>query len=254
MLAVKEFKSNKKKTKPPQPYNEASLLSAMENAGRFVDNEELKEQLKDSGLGTPATRAAIIERLIKVGYVNRKGKSLVPTEKGIKLIAVVPPELKSPETTGRWEKGLSQIARGNMQTDKFMGSIKSYVIYLVKMSQKIDAGVVFTAEKRGSKTSAPKGSLGKCPICSGNVYENTKSFYCSRWRAGCKFTIWKSDFERYAIHLKPEDISKLLSEGKLENVPMALPQTGEKCVGDICMRNDKSGKTDIKNVKRLNPT
>lgn len=254
MLAVKAVKSNKKKTKPPQPYNEASLLSAMENAGRFVDNEDLKEQLKDSGLGTPATRAAIIERLIKVGYVNRKGKSLVPTEKGTKLIAVVPPELKSPETTGRWEKGLSQIAKGNMQTDKFMGSIKNYVIYLVKMSQKIDAGVVFAAEKRGRKTSAPKGSLGKCPICSGNVYENTKSFYCSRWRAGCKFTIWKSDFERYAIHLKPEDIIKLLSEGKLENVSMALPQTGEKCVGDICMRNDKSGKTDIKNVKRLNPT
>lgn len=249
--SVKSVKSNKKKTKPPQPYNEATLLSAMENAGRFVDNEELKEQLKDSGLGTPATRAAIIERLIKVGYVSRKGKSLIPTEKGIKLIAVVPPELKSPETTGRWEKGLSSIAKGNMDTGKFMGSIKNYVTYLVKASQRPNPGVVFAAEKGRGKAYKPKGSLGKCPVCSGSVLENRKSFYCSRWRAGCKFTIWKSDFERYGIHLKGEDISRLLSEGKLENISMILPQTGEKCICDICMRDDKSGITDIKNVKRL---
>ena len=79
----------------------------MENAGRFVEDEELKEQLKEGGIGTPATRAAIIERLIKVDYVQRKGKSLVPTQKGINLIKTVPQELKSPQTTGKWEKGLS---------------------------------------------------------------------------------------------------------------------------------------------------
>jgi DNA topoisomerase-3 len=248
---VKSVKCNKKKTKPPQAYNDSSLLGAMENAGRFVDNEELKEQLKDSGLGTPATRAAIIERLIQVGYINRKGKSLVPTEKGMKLIAVVPPELKSPETTGRWEKGLSQIAKGKMETDKFMGSIVRYVNYLVDQSKTRSTNVVFAAERgRGGKRRA--NSLGKCPVCGGDVLENTKSFYCSRWHGGCKFTMWKSDFERYGIHLTGEQITELLKNGKIESLSMTLPQTGEKCTGDIVMRDDKSGKTDIKNVKRIN--
>lgn len=250
MTTVKSVKCPKKKTKPPQAYNDSSLLGAMENAGRFVENEELKEQMKDSGLGTPATRAAIIERLIQVGYITRKGKSLVPTEKGIKLIAVVPPELKSPETTGRWEKGLSGIAKGNMETDRFMGSIKRYVMYLVNQSKTVNTNVVFAADKKRSR-KAPKGSLGKCPVCGGDVLENTKSFYCTRWRGGCKFTIWKSDFERYAVKLTPEMVSTLLKDGKVEKVPMALPQTGEKCTGDIYLRDDKSGKTDIKNVNRI---
>lgn len=254
---VKSVKSTKKKTKPPQPYNDSSLLSAMENAGRFVEDEELREQMKDSGLGTPATRAAIIERLITVGYIVRKGKSLVPTEKGMKLIAVVPPELRSPETTGKWEKGLSRIAKGKMETDTFMGSIKRYVNYLVEQSKVRSTNVVFAAERnrfgKGKKrnTTAKNKSLGVCPVCGGDVLENSKSFYCARWRGGCKFTIWKSDFEPYGIKLTPEQITELLKNQKLEGLPMTLPQTGEKCTGDICMRSDKSGKTDIKNVKRL---
>ncbi|MBQ3031640.1 MAG: DNA topoisomerase III, partial [Anaerotignum sp.] len=109
----------KKKTKAPTPYTESSLLSAMENAGRFVEDEALKEQMKDSGLGTPATRAAIIERLLTVGYIVRKGKNLIPTEKGMKLIEVVPIEMSSPQTTGKWEKGLSSISKGNMTEEKF---------------------------------------------------------------------------------------------------------------------------------------
>ena len=120
-----------KKTQPPKPYTEATLLSAMEHAGRFVDDEELKEALKASGLGTPATRAAMIEKLISSGYVERKKKSLIPTEKGIRLISIVPPEMKQPETTGKWEKGLTRIAGGELDDKKFMDSIKRYVTYLV---------------------------------------------------------------------------------------------------------------------------
>jgi DNA topoisomerase-3 len=121
----------KKQTQPPKPHTEATLLSAMEHAGRELTDEALKETLKDSGLGTPATRAAIIERLIAVGYVERKQKSLIPTEKGIRLIDVVPRELRSPETTGKWERGLSRIARGEMESSRFMESITRYVYYLV---------------------------------------------------------------------------------------------------------------------------
>ncbi|MCL2287389.1 MAG: DNA topoisomerase III [Firmicutes bacterium] len=121
-----------KKTQPPKPYTEATLLSAMEHAGRFVDDEALKEALKSSGLGTPATRAAMIEKLISSGYVERKKKSLIPTEKGIRLIGIVPPEMRQPETTGKWERGLSRIADGEMDDGRFMESIRKYVTYLVQ--------------------------------------------------------------------------------------------------------------------------
>jgi len=125
-----------KKTQPPKPYTEATLLSAMEHAGRFVEDEALKEALKSSGLGTPATRAAMIEKLISSGYIERKKKSLIPTEKGIRLIGIVPPEMRQPETTGKWERGLSRIASGELDEERFMDSIRRYVIYLVKQADK----------------------------------------------------------------------------------------------------------------------
>jgi len=131
-VTVKDAEVLHKKTSPPKPHTEATLLSAMENAGRLVDDEALKEALKESGLGTPATRAAIIEKLISSGYVQRVKKSLTPTEKGIRLIGLVPPEMRRPETTGKWERGLTRIANGEMDEKKFMESIKRYVAYLVQ--------------------------------------------------------------------------------------------------------------------------
>ena len=130
-------KSMAKKTTPPKPYTEATLLSAMENAGRFVEDEDLKEALKASGLGTPATRAAMIEKLISSQYVTRSKKNLVPTPKGMKVISLVPKEMKAPETTGKWEKGLTRIAQGELDPEKFMASIQRYVGYLVQEANKI---------------------------------------------------------------------------------------------------------------------
>ncbi len=162
VLAVK---SSRKKTQPPKPYTEAGLLSAMENAGRFVDDEALREQLKENGLGTPATRAAIIERLLKVGYIRRQGKNLLPTEKGERLMEVVPPELKSPETTGKWERGLSAIAGGRMTDEVFMASIRRYVQYLVHDCRTSNRFVRFPEEPRryksaGSTAGRPKTAAG----------------------------------------------------------------------------------------------
>ena len=129
-VPVKSAKAVAKKTSPPSPYTENTLLAAMENAGKFVENEELRRQMKERGLGTPATRAAIIERLIAVDYVRREKKALIPTDKGIRLIAVAPEQLSSPETTGRWEKGLSDIAAGKMDPNRFMQSIRRYCAFL----------------------------------------------------------------------------------------------------------------------------
>lgn len=110
-------------TKPPKEYSDASILLDMEHAGRQIADEEIREQMKDCALGTPATRAAIIERLIDVGYVRRSGKNLVATEKGVHLIEAVPQEIASPETTGRWERALAEIARGSDGEARFRQGI-----------------------------------------------------------------------------------------------------------------------------------
>ncbi len=217
----------------------------MEHAGRFVKEEELKEQMKESGLGTPATRAAIIERLLTVGYITRKGKTLVPTEKGMNLIEVVPEELKSPQTTGKWEKGLSSIAKGKMTEEKFMASIKRYVAFLIEASTQVKQEVVFEKEtQKGKRKRSTK--LGTCPLCQkGSILENTKAYYCSEWKNGCTFTIWKSSVEPYGISLKSAMVKKLLTQKKVSPVTVVLPQTGEKGKASLILKNDNSGRLEI---------
>ncbi len=248
---AKKVTKKKKQTKPPSPYTEAALLSAMENAGRFVEDEALKEQLKESGLGTPATRAGIIERLIAVKYIVRKGKSLIPTEKGMKLVEVCPKELKSPETTGRWEKGLRSISEGKMETEKFMGSIKRYVNFLAANPFNTNTGVVFAPEpSKASKKSGLK-TFGVCPFCGQSVFENTKAFYCGGWRNGCKFTVWKDELKGYGGEVTGALIKELLKEGVVKDVPLTLPQTGEKCTADIIINKNIRGLLELKNLKRI---
>ncbi len=248
---AKSVVKKKKQTKPPLPYTEAALLSAMENAGRFVEDEALKEQLKESGLGTPATRAGIIERLIAVKYIIRKGKSLIPTEKGMKLIEVCPPELKSPETTGRWERGLSSVSKGKMETEKFMGSIKRYVCFLVNAPFKSNTNIVFSAETTTNSKSSGLKSFGACPFCGSAVFENTKAFYCSSWKSGCRFTVWKDELKEYGGSIDGRFIASLLAQGRLEKIPLTLPQTGEKCTADIYINKNIRGLLELKNITRV---
>lgn len=248
-VEVLESKVNAKKTQPPKTYTEASLLSAMENAGRLIEDESLKEQMKDSGLGTPATRAAVIERLLTVGYIERKGKSVIPTEKGMKLIEIVPDELKSPETTGKWEKGLSSIAKGSMLPERFMGSINRYVHFLMKESTNVNQAIVFPEEK---KTFSTKAHIVKCPKCGqGDIMEHDKGFYCTHWKSGCKFTIWKNSVELYGITLDKKIIKELIMNKKIDKVPMVMPQTHEKCIGELTLKEDLSGNLEIKNMTRI---
>ena len=163
------------KTKPPQPHTDATLLNLMENAGRDIADEALREQMKSSGLGTPATRAATIERLIQVGYARRQGKTIVSTEKGRQLIAVVPEQIASAVTTGKWEKFLSDMASqqdGTLRGQKsarFMSGIRKFSIFLVDAARNAPASVHFEREpvrKRAAKKSArprtrKRGSDGK---------------------------------------------------------------------------------------------
>lgn len=240
-----------KKTKPPKAYTEGTLLSAMENAGRFVEDEDLKEQLKQSGIGTAATRAAIIERILEVGYIERKGKVLFPTEKGMNLIEVVPNELKSPETTGKWEKGLNSISKGEMDYNRFMGSIFKYVNYLVNDAKNSKAEIVFKEENKYAKPRTEK-AVGKCPSCTnGQIYENTKAFFCSEWKAGCKFSLWKNGLDKYANSITKEIATKLLTDKKVVGLKFVLPQTMEQCVGDLVFKEEKIGTIEIINLDRI---
>ena len=158
-------------TKPPAPHTDASILNLMENAGRDIEDETLREQMKSSGLGTPATRAATIERLIEVGYARRKGKTIVSTEKGRQLIAVVPEQIASAVTTGKWEKFLSDMA-GQRDEDaraaksaRFMDGIRRFSVFLVEAA-KNGPEVRFEKEapvkrKAARRTGSARGSRGR---------------------------------------------------------------------------------------------
>ena len=154
------------KTKPPQAHTDASILKMMENAGRDVEDEALREQMKDSGLGTPATRAAIIERLIQVGYARRAGKSLVSTEKGRKLIAVVPEQISSAVTTGKWEKALSAMAGfsdpelRSAKSARFLDGINKFSVFLVEAARSASPAVRFENEFPQKKKRAARKSKG----------------------------------------------------------------------------------------------
>lgn len=248
LVHVHETEVQSKQTSPPKPYTEATLLSAMENAGRFVEEEELKEQLKEAGFGTPATRAGIIERLISVKYIYRKGKSLYPTEKGIKLIQIIPDELKSPEMTGKWERGLTKISQDKLPVEPFMASINRFVAYLVKSAEKSKHLVTFEEDQKRKSNYKIKGKVyGQCPICGeGQITVNSKAYYCSRFLDGCKFTLWKNALDPYG-DLTEEMVERLLKDKQIENFEFIQPQTKEEKLATLEL--ETSGRLQLKNVK-----
>ncbi|MFZ0973056.1 MAG: DNA topoisomerase 3 [Solirubrobacteraceae bacterium] len=180
---VTDIASEEKLTKPPARYNDNSLLGAMETAGKLVDDEELREAMKESGIGTPATRAAIIERLIQVGYVERDGRALVVSEKGLNVIRLLGEHaLTSPGLTGDWERRLALIETGGDSREAFMGDI-------VKFTE----STVGELDRNLKDVRIPRANLGPCPVCGHDIVENRKGYSCwSREDPGCGFVIWKS--------------------------------------------------------------
>jgi len=180
---TREVAATEKETKPPRRYTDASLLAAMETAGKLVEDEELREAMKDSGIGTPATRAAIIERLIDVGYVERDGRSLVCTEKGLNVIRLLDNHpLTSPSLTGDWEHRLAKIETGEDSRPRFMADIAKFAGETVHM-----------LDEKLKDVRIPRANLGPCPVCGRDIVENRKGYSCwSREDPGCGFVIWKA--------------------------------------------------------------
>jgi DNA topoisomerase-3 len=178
-----EIAGDEKVTKPPRRYSDASLLGAMETAGQLVDDDEAREAMKDAGIGTPATRASIIERLIDVGYTERDGRALLVTEKGLNVIRLLNGhELTSPSLTGEWEHKLAQIESGEVTRKSFMAGIAKFAETTVK---RLDETL--------KDVRIPRANLGPCPVCGRDISENRKGFSCwSKDDPGCGFVIWKN--------------------------------------------------------------
>ena len=208
---VREVEALEKETKPPRRYTDASLLGAMETAGKLVDDDELREAMKDSGIGTPATRASIIERLIQVGYLERDGRALVATEKGLNVVRLLDQHpLTSPSLTGEWEHRLAQIEEGGDSRERFMGDIASFT-----------ESTVHELDAKLKDVRIPRAKLGPCPICGREINENRKGYSCwSKDDPGCGFVIWKA---KAGKQLSPAIARELIATGRTEK-----PVTGFK--------------------------
>ena len=217
-------------TTPPKPHNEASLLSAMERAG----NEDTDPDAERRGLGTPATRAAVIEKLVKGGFVERKGKQLLPTKDGTNLVCVLQDSLTSPQLTAAWENNLTQIAKGNADPAAFMQGIEAMTQELVKTYASVlgEEQELFKPEKT---------ELGKCPRCKSPVYEGKKNYYCSNKE--CSFTMWKNDrfFEERKTVFTPKIAAALLKSGKAKVKKLYSVKTGKTYDGTVLLA-DTGGK------------
>ena len=223
-------------TKPPPQHNDASLLSAMENAGRELDDEELQKQMKGSGIGTPATRANIIERLLKVGYAVRKGKTILATDKGVQLIDIMPQEIASPEMTGRWELALSQITNGAQDAGRFMEGIRRLTTFLTDYARDNKSQAAFPDDPRKQKFRQKLAGKAKpiegnavCPVCGkGHVVETDRAFSCSGSVNGCRFTLWKDCLTRGGGPvLSAKIVSLLLEKRQLQGSTGVIALTGK---------------------------
>ncbi len=209
-VETRSVEALEKETQPPRRFTEASLLGAMETAGKDISDADLREAMKDSGIGTPATRASIIERLIQVGYIDREGRALHATEKGIQVISLLGSHpLTSPELTGDWEHRLGLIEEGNDTRQAFMSDIVKFTADTVQELDKL------------KEVKIERANLGPCPVCGRDVIENRKGYSCwSKDDPGCGFVIWK----KKAGKILPVSVVKeLMATGKTEK-----PVTGFK--------------------------
>ena len=200
---TRRIEALRKETQPPRRFTDASLLGAMETAGKDISDERLREAMKDSGIGTPATRAAIIERLIDVGYIERDGRALHATEKGIQVISLLGSHpLTSPELTGDWEHRLGLIEQGQDSRDAFMADIERFTTETIAELDKL------------KDVRIERANLGPCPVCGRDVIENRKGYSCwSREDPGCGFVIWKKKAGKI---LPVAVVKELMAKGRTE--------------------------------------
>ena len=215
-------------TTPPKQYTEDTLLSAMETAG----NDEFDDDTEKKGLGTPATRAGIIEKLVKSGFIERKGKSLVPTKDGSNLVCVLPEQITSPTMTAEWENTLMQIERGNADADVFLKGI-------VQMTGDLVKAYPFLSDAEANRFESGKEVIGKCPRCGSPVYVGKGNYYCSSKE--CSFCMWEDNkfFASKKKKLTKKIASELLDKGWCRVKGLYTPKKPQ--LYDAIIRLDDTG-------------
>lgn len=215
-------------TSPPKPYTEDSLLSAMETAG----NAEFDDDTEKKGLGTPATRAGIIEKLVKGGFIERKGKSLIPTKDGNNLVCVLPDQITSPSMTAEWENTLMQIERGKADADKFLSGI-------VEMTSGLVKAYPFLSDAEATRFDSGRESIGKCPRCGSPVYVGKGNYYCSNRE--CSFCMWEDNkfFTSKKKKLTKKIAAELLDKGWCKVTGLYTPKRPQ--LYDAVIRLDDTG-------------
>ena len=213
-------------TAPPKQFTEDTLLSAMETAGNsdYVDGSDVEKK----GLGTPATRAGIIETLVKRGYISRDGKKLIPTDRGISLIKAVPDEVKSPKMTAEWETALQAIEKGTESADSFMSGIENYTRQLVS---------AYSSTVETSDFAVSRQFIGVCPKCGRKVVSYPKSYSCSSGKDGCGFVIWKTIAGKSISQAQAE---KLLNNGRTDLIKGFASKTGKSFNARLKLNPDTS--------------
>ena len=215
-------------TSPPKAFTEDTLLSAMETAG----NEDFEDDTEKKGLGTPATRAGIIEKLVRSGFAERKGKSLVPTKDGINLVAVLPEQITSPTMTAEWENALMQIERGKADADKFLAGIVDMTTSLIK-------AYPFLSDAEANRFESGKEVIGKCPRCGSPVYVGKGNYYCSS--KSCSFCLWEDNkfFSSKKKKLTKKIAKELLDKGWCRVTGLYTPKKPQ--LYDAVIRLDDTG-------------
>ena len=215
-------------TSPPKAFTEDTLLSAMETAG----NEAFDDETEKKGLGTPATRAGIIEKLVKGGFAQRKGKTLVPTKDGLNLVCVLPQQMTSPAMTAEWENTLMQIERGNADAEAFLTGIAAMTSELVK-------AYPFLSDAEASRFNTARETVGKCPRCGSPVYVGKGNFYCSNRE--CSFCLWEDNkfFSSKKKKLTKKIAKELLDKGWCRVTGLYTPKKPQ--LYDAVIRLDDTG-------------
>lgn len=222
------------KTSPPKHYTEDTLLSAMENAGA----EDMPDDAERKGLGTPATRAATLEKLVSAGFVERKKKQLIPTKKGRNLIAVLPDNIKSPILTAEWESMLKQVEHGELSATSFMDQIADMSRTLVKEHTAPEERF---ADLFPSSKGTVHEAVGVCPRCGAPVYEGKKGFFCDNRE--CSFALWKDNrfFSSKKKSITKSVAAALLKEGRISMSGLYSEKTGKTYDAEVIL-DDTGGK------------
>jgi len=236
-MTVNSTEIKEGKTSPPKHYTEDTLLQSMETAGA----DEMPDEVERKGLGTPATRAGIIEKLVRIGFLERKGdkktKHLIPTHKGMALVTVMPEQIQSPSMTADWEEKLLLIEKGEYASEDFMDEIKDVIASLIQNYEVIrDSEVLMSKEAN---------AIGKCPLCGSAVEDKAKGYFCSN--RSCKFALWKNNryFDSIGKSMTNATAQKLLASGKVKLKGCKSKKTGNTFDATVYMEVSEDGKTSF---------